>query len=232
MTIRVKVSNRRASEVSSLLFSRIERFVNLPHNYDAFADFFRQNPEFLPVTFYVHAPAPEKVHDSVGWHQSLYELFRVFQNLLRDVWENGDNSKLGILLGIDEAAYEIMNRKKKPGVLDRVLSGPETAIENAMKLIPHNYYTAPCRVRPDWGTGTFRYEEDTDFRRAVYMLFRQSWRASKCPQCNKYFIADKPPQRYCSSKCYGDAKRTRDLEFWRSVGSDLRKKRKAKERKP
>jgi hypothetical protein len=94
-----------------------------------------------------------------------------------------------------------------------------------------SYFSLPTQVDPDWTSGTFRYEPNTNFRRALYALFRQSWRAKVCPQCKRYFIADKPPQRYCSTKCYGIAKRGRDLEFWRTMGSDLRKKRKKEESK-
>ena len=232
MTIQTRVSNRRAGEDSPLLLNRLEAFVNLADDFEAFDAFFREYPGFLPVNFYSQGPAHNKQPNPVGWEPALFELFRVFRNLLRRVWKNGDKSELAILLGIDEGTIEIMNRQKKPPTLDRVLLGPKSAIEKAMEIIPRNYLAAPNKVVPDWSTGAFCYEANTDFLGAIYELFRQSWRAAICPQCRKYFIADKPPQRYCSSKCYGAAKRTRDLQFWRNVGSNRRKKRIARERRP
>jgi hypothetical protein len=229
-TVRIRRSKRRAGNDPELLFYWLEQFVNLGDDRDAFQAFDEECPSFLPVTFY-DATAEEARDHPVAWQPEFHQLFRVFREMLREVWERGGKQELATLLGVDTRSIEIINRQTEPGPLHQILGGFQSSLHLAAASIPKHFFAVPTKVSPDWRTGTFRYEPDTDFRRAVYDLFRQSWRAKVCPQCNKYFIADKPPQRYCSPKCYGAAKRGRDLEFWRNIGSDLRKKRKKKEEK-
>jgi hypothetical protein len=46
------------------------------------------------------------------------------------------------------------------------------------------------------------------------------------------FIAEQHPQMYCGLSCSATARRKRDLAFWKSKGSVLRRKRKHVKRKP
>ena len=230
-TITTAVSNRRAAKSAELMFYRLEQFANLTDDVKTHEAFAHQYSDFLPVIFFDSGMKKRPKDFPVGWRLEFQEIFRVFRDLLRDVWKHGDNAKLAVLMGTAEREWQIINRQSEPRTLDRILSGYETDLREAITRIPTRYFAVPARVYPDWNVGTFRYEADTKFRKAVYELFRQSWRAKVCPQCGKYFIAGKPAQLYCSSKCYGSAKRERDLEFWRSVGTNRRKERKAKERR-
>ena len=229
-TIRTKVSNQRARDNSLLLLDRLHAFVNLPDDLNVFESFFRQYPEICPVNFCKY-DLGKTTQDPVGWRLEFFEVFCVFREMLRAVWERGDNQALAVLLGTDQDAWNIVSRREPASALERILRGFGMSLQNAMLKVPSYYVAVSSKVFPDWRTGAFRYEPETDFRRAVYALFRQSWRAKICHQCNKYFIADKPAQVYCTTKCYGEAKRARDLAFWRDKGSKIRKERAAKERK-
>ncbi|MGD0920430.1 MAG: hypothetical protein ABSA70_01540 [Terriglobia bacterium] len=89
---------------------------------------------------------------------------------------------------------------------------------------------ASSPILADWKTGSFIYSPSNDFQRAVYILFREGWRAKTCVRCSRRFIADKPVQRYCSTKCSGETKRERNLDWWNKHGKKWRKQRKASSR--
>jgi hypothetical protein len=63
-----------------------------------------------------------------------------------------------------------------------------------------------CTVAVRWLSGEAEYDCGTLFRLAVYVLFRQRWRAKQCPSCGRRFVADRPSQRYCSFRCYAAGK--------------------------
>lgn len=102
---------------------------------------------------------------------------------------------------------------------------------DAFKVVRDRYLAASAeapgfsRLRADWETGTFEYQPENDFQRAVYVLFREGWRAKICPQCLRRFIASRPVQSYCSTRCSGKAKRERNLAWWNTHGKKLRKRR-------
>ena len=71
---------------------------------------------------------------------------------------------------------------------------------------------------PEWGAGTIRYVSYTDFQRAIWLLFCETWRAKVCPVCSLYFIAEKPAQAYCSNSCSSRAHQSSSLRWWREKG--------------
>jgi hypothetical protein len=213
-----------------LLVDRLEKFVNLEDSLESYQAFFEANPGFYPVEFYSDLRAPRE-KQALAWRPEFHRLFLEFRDMLREIWQRKDDSSLGILLGTEADAWGIIARERKAKTLDKILSSHEDAIEEAVKTIPEGFFTTARAIRPDWRTGNFRYEPDTDFRRAVYLLFRQSWRAKICSRCSRYFVADKPPQLYCSTECYGEAKKDRDLDYWKSVGSSRRDSRVKRQRK-
>jgi hypothetical protein len=81
-------------------------------------------------------------------------------------------------------------------------------------------------IDPDlWVKGTKVWP----FQRAVMFLGTNPWRASTCV-CGKLFVADKPAQRYCSDKCFQDARRLAKRTWWSDHGEAVRsgKKKPAK----
>lgn len=80
-------------------------------------------------------------------------------------------------------------------------------------------------------SGQITWEFGCAFQESIYELMQQRWRAMVCPECGKYFLADKSNQKFCSTKCFGEVKRKRALEHWRKKGSKNRQERMAKARK-
>ena len=83
----------------------------------------------------------------------------------------------------------------------------------------------------DGRTGAITWEFGCPFQRAVYDLMQDRWRAMVCPQCHKYFIADKTAQKFCSSRCWGDKKAEQMREYYHQKGKIERQRRKTKRSK-
>lgn len=103
---------------------------------------------------------------------------------------------------------------------------------NSLTMADSDQYAVyPKVIVASWELGEFSYFPLTDFQRAFYLLFREKWRARICSQCERYFIADKPRQRYCSTACHGMAKRTHGLRWWKTKGDARRRERMRKPRR-
>jgi hypothetical protein len=126
---------------------------------------------------------------------------------LNQIWAGGETEPaLHILLGIDP------NPEKTEGT-------PEEAWFSHLVSIPAQFYA-------DWQDGIFRYQGGCDFQRALYLLFRESWRARFCEKCNMKFIARRAAQKYCTTDCSEKMQRELKLKWWTNHGETWRKKRK------
>jgi hypothetical protein len=83
----------------------------------------------------------------------------------------------------------------------------------------------------DWDEGVFRYQGACDFQRALYLLFRESWRARICEKCRTKFIARRPAQKYHSTDCSESVQRELKQKWWARHGETWRKQRKESKRK-
>lgn len=181
------------------------------------------------------------------WENECHGLFLFYRNKLRQLWKRPgpeeESRILDVLLGVGRAAEFTPPPQKftppQPNEADIALDEWIDAIspagtiseefERAWRPIrerfPQTVIELP-RLIPDWKSGSFSYTPRNNFQAAVYLLFREQWRAKKCDQCSRYFIADKPAQLYHSSACYEKVKQERDRRLWRTRGSDLRRQRK------
>src|SRR5262249_12484866 len=100
------------------------------------------------------------------------------------------------------------------------------------KIRPSGTDTSRPRLFPKWTNGDLAYLPGNDFQRALYLLFRASWRAKICAKCSTYFVADKPAQLYCGTACSGGVKRERTLKWWRDKGAKRRAATAKSGRKP
>jgi hypothetical protein len=205
--------NRRVDHDKERLFAALEMFVNTGDTADELRAFRRQHQQFLSAEFYDRS---EKL--ASGGKDSL---FNWYKRLLRDVWEHRDpeGTRLAVLLGLRETNYygpvgedfaaEAMERM---GILN-AMREKQYGGGFDMGLFP----SFPPKIVPDWRTGVFQYKCASEFQRAVYELMHDSWKARRClvQKCGKYMIAAKPASLYCSTKCYGEAKRERGKEWWR-----------------
>jgi hypothetical protein len=103
------------------------------------------------------------------------------------------------------------------------------ALMNALTPLRHSYpelklaNPAPFAIFwPDWTSGKIEYVSRLDFQRATWFLFRETWRTKTCPNCSTYFLAQKPPQLYCSVSCSNAAHRASSLDWWKKKGSQRR----------
>lgn len=238
-SIRVFEPGELAEPERQRLLAAIEAFVNLGDSLNDYLAFGKQNPDFFPVPIREKAiggleilPAPffkDSLHDAGGerhiytrqitWEPVAHKLVLFFRDCLRDAWhppvpgpsDISTGEWFEILLGL-ETGYQYAELEKSA---DEIYAPYPDA----------KFGSSP--ILADWQTGTFLYMADNDFRRAVYILFREGWRVKTCERCSRRFVASKPMQRYCSTGCAGAAKRERNLRWWTKHGKKWRSKRKS-----
>jgi len=202
------------------LFAALEKFVNLGDTIEIYGRFLAQWPMFLPasIKYIVSEDNPEALF--VDWATpACHRIALVYRNVLRRLWvkdQQALDSGLGsFLLGFDNALGTDLN----PAI---------PGLDEAWREFKTSYRWWQIE-RPDlyvhWRLGAFLYNPITDFQRAVYILFRESWRAKVCPCCSRFLVAQKPAQTYCSNRCYGVAKQSRGLDWWRQHGEGWRRAR-------
>lgn len=206
---------------SERLLQGLQSFANLGDSVAEFWSFSKQWPDFFPVTFHSVEEPPK----TLTWSQDSHGLVLAFRDMLRHVWGTGSERALAFLLGVDRDAHALINSRSRPQALDQMLGYPTVAFWNAMKQLPNEFVADLTEVRPDWQRGEFQYRPKNNFQAAIYLLWRQSWRAKSCRWCRKYFVADKPAQMYCSVECAGAEKKERGRAWWKGHGKKWRAKR-------
>lgn len=144
-------------------------------------------------------------------------------------------------------AYDRVAEGSKPSIVDypycldqlwigadspvNILLGIEAAPSRVDELWPEDMWLAgiasiPAEFFVDWDEGIFRYRGACDFQRALYLLFRESWRARVCEKCLTKFIARRAAQKYCSTDCSENMQRELKQKWWAEHGQAWRKQRK------
>jgi len=184
------------------LFQALEAFANVRPDKKGWAHFRRLWPDFFPSEEYDRVAA--------GSEPSVLK----YPYWLKQIWWGGEtNPYLHILLGLEPTP-------------DRKAEGtPEEAwVADLRSIIPVEFYA-------DWDEGIFRYQGGCDFQRALYLLFRESWRARVCEKCNANFNARRAAQKYCSTDCSESVQRELKLKWWADHGKSWRKERKVSKSK-
>lgn len=158
-----------------------------------------------------------------------------YRDLLRGVWRNddADGSRLLFLLG-----FELESLRKGEFGFSVWKSEPTPKSPNSWRVINEmgDENSGGIKIsdfpkgRPviDRVAGAITWEFGCSFQRAIYDLMQDRWRAMVCPQCHKYFIADKTAQKFCSTKCTAEAKQKKSLEYYYRKGRAQRSKAKTK----
>jgi hypothetical protein len=221
-TIHARTLNQRAPKDKERLFQGLECFANLGDSFKDYCAFAQKWPTFWPIE------ARDKSTDQplgLLQNRSYHPLATAMRDYLRRVWRSEDQALKqqvpGILLGLKH---------------DTAKGGPEEPVSQTdfvfkgllaiLALRPNTEVPHPT-ISIDWIRGEFSYSPLNDFQRAVYLLFRENWRARICPQCGRLFVAAKPAQLYCSVPCGLAARRQRDLDWWRTKGAANRQSRKS-----
>jgi hypothetical protein len=93
---------------------------------------------------------------------------------------------------------------------------------------------AGSRVEFNWKRGQIVYKPENDFERAVYALFLNSSLAKVCgnPDCPaRFFVAQRKSQRYCDADCAAVFQHESKRNWWKEVGSKMRRQQRAEKRK-
>jgi hypothetical protein len=200
------VSKNRLIE-RQLLFSSLEALLNA----DDLQKFAATHPGFLPQD------RPDVIPLEARW----------YRDQARKIWR-GDlpEKRLILLLGLEqpdedvpgsEGWHAVVRELQKRDVWQDDDGNPEPPP-------PLEFYSTPKpKLTCNWQTGEIRYEFSQGLRRALFELLKDSWRAKVCPNCERYFVADKPAQRHCSPRCYGDTKRKSDREWHRQDRRKLKR---------
>lgn len=179
------------------LFRGLEEFASIRADKEGWAHFQKRWPHFFPEREY------ERIANDVTPSIADYPYF------LDQIWMGGENEPyLGIMLGIRPTP--------KPEELN-----PEESAAAHLSSIP------PALFQLDWNEGSIRYFGGCDFQTALYLLYRESWRARICEVCEANFIAKRTAQKYCSTDCSESMQREVKKKWWAEHGQKWRKERKA-----
>lgn len=218
-TILGMIPNGLAPHERARLFAGLENFVNAGDGLEDYQAFASQWPTFWP-----HGTQP------ISWSDKAHGMFLDYRDKLRTLWRGDPEAQrsgiLAYLLGIVEPS-DFINREYIPEDVDALWLEQQTSttLTAYKRLLPGWKWQTHSMVFPVWGQATFHYFPRGDFETSLWVLFGESWRARICGQCKRYFIADKPAQVYCSTRCYGDAKRGQKREWWKRAGRTRRKQR-------
>ncbi len=208
-TLALRDVSRLAHSEKERLFRGLERFVNASDFIEDYKALSKGWRGFWPFDL------QDGRGNSLAWADGCHLLFQVCRDALRRVWISDpvalQGDMLGFLFGLSGWKISLPGEVR----LARARDGIETAYPGASEV------SRPT-VSPHWKSGAFSYSPDDDFHRALYLLFRESWRAKVCAKCSTYFVAQKPAQLYCGTSCSGGVKRERTLKWWRDTGAKRR----------
>jgi hypothetical protein len=217
--------NRLAPAERKRFFRGLERFVNTGDSAEEYKALAKGWRGFWPRELL------DRQGHSLAWHDDCHALFLVFRNALRYGWtplpDAVKRRAVSFLLGIGGESETL----EAGGTLLLPVRGLNEAWDKIRKHNPSGSDTSRPLLYPRWTTGEIAYVPGNDFQCALYLLFRESWRAKVCAKCSTYFVASKPAQLYCSTACSGGVKRERTLKWWRSVGVKRRATRAKENRK-
>jgi hypothetical protein len=203
------------------LIKGLERFVNADDSLDDYQALAKAFPSFWPL------PLEDGHGHDISWVHDAHCLFLFYRNLLRRFWtrdplalKDGFNTRL---------LFGTLERDK----VHNIFAGKEHvsfALEEALAPLTNTYpgLCVPSGPQPfalfwpDWSTGDVAYISQIDFQRAIWLFFRESWRAKVCPKCSTYFFVQKSAQLYCSLSCSNSAHQASSLRWWKEKGSRRR----------
>jgi hypothetical protein len=233
---------RPAPEQQAKLWKGLERFVNCKDSEDDYRALSRSFPGLWPVGINYLADPPRWPPDSLDWHPVCQKLFLFYRDGLQKVWKNvWGNNELRvptpeILLGLSDwnekaikEAEESLQKNKIPFEGSTVFGTLVLAWWEILSHFPTACIRVPeqIQIRMLWEARDLYLIPQTDFQKAFYLLFRQSWRARVCPRCKTYFVARKPKQTLCGTACSAGSRLASNRKWWSSVGT----KRRASQRK-
>lgn len=252
VTIPVKISKRKAREERLLQFDALAAFANLSDNSEDWRKFRLQYPEFFPLidsgfgqpgfrnlTDWLYTFAEEWAQFPVETRAKTIPSLLWYRDRLRAFWTRNDPNgiNLSFLLGF-MSEDEVSRRASASdfGEPERLVFHPMAVPGQSLNPLQHDSIGGLPRGRfeVDGIALEIKWVFACQLQRAVYDLMQDHWRAMVCPNCGKYFVADKTAQKFCSIKCYGEKKQEKSLKYYYQKGRKARqemKSRKARSQK-
>ena len=163
----------------------------------------------------------------LSWVPEGHRLFLFYRDLLRRAWTRDpvtlkNGTAMNLLFGTVEYS-EMQSMLSGTAVLPYDFETAIAPLRNSYSNVQLPGAPVPlARFWQDWGGGTIEYVSQVDFQRAVWQLFKESWRAKVCPKCSTFFLVQKPAQMYCSLSCSTAVHRASSLSWWKHHGSKKR----------
>ena len=208
-------------------FEALAAFANMGETPEELRNFRLQWPKFFSTDPFTAKPGFQDLSDwlytfAAEWLQEYLE-GRVkpplywYRDCLRAVWAHNDptGANLCVLLGFEKEGYE----KQFVNAVDviRPLAIP------GQDLLGRETHGLPRGTPVVNGvTGDITWKFGCYLQQAVYALMQCRWRAKICPECGRYFAADKSAQTFCSTRCAGEMKRKRSMDWWNREGQGRR----------
>jgi hypothetical protein len=236
----MKLTNRKAKFDREIGLSALESFANLGDTPDRWKRFRLKWPEFFPthLTEWLYRFAESWANESRDFKEILKPPLIFYRDCVRRVWSGEDRKALFLkfLLGFErDVRRDIEFPSTSLYMPGRMCEVPGRRKLKSGSFIPgqpadEDKQTTMAGLPPgkpivSGTTGAITWEFGCALQQSVYELMQQRWRAMVCPECRKFFLADKTRQVYCSSACFGDMKRKRSLEYWNRKGNAERDRR-------
>jgi len=210
------LANNQATQTDpkKWLWRGLERFVNTDDSLKDYRGLAKGWPTFWPVALEdPNRDWRDKRGRSLDWCEEAHSIFILYRNILRALWTRDPATSTN-------------------GTYINLLFGLNGPVEQMKKCFPEfTPKIAMTSFWPEWGAGVVRYVSYTDFQRAIWLLFCETWRAKVCASCSLYFIAEKPAQSYCSTSCSSRAHQSSSLKWWRERGARRRAAKADRERR-
>jgi hypothetical protein len=232
----MRVANRQARDQRLQKFEALAAFANIGDAPEDWRNFRLQWPEFFPTTASKWGrPGFQTLTDrlytfSGEWAKDPADL-RVlskppllwYRDRLRAVWASNDptGANLYVLFGLEKQAQNL-------GVVDPIpITRPLLIPGQSLNPLEQETVVGLPQGTPvvNGVTGEITWKFGCDLQQSVYDLMQCRWRAKICPECGRYFIADKTAQTFCSTRCAGEKKRKRSLKYWNREGRKNRAKK-------
>src|SRR5215469_6544253 len=158
------------------LYRGLERFVNAGDSPEEYRSFAKGWASFWPLDL-------QDGTTNLEWTDACHLLFRAYRDALRRVWISDpvalQGGVLSFLLGLSDMRICL------PGELGLA---HRRALDRIEIVHPGGTEISRPVTYPHWKSGNFTYSPTNDFQRAMYLLFRESWRAKVCAKCSTYFV--------------------------------------------
>jgi hypothetical protein len=208
----------------------LERFINADDSEKDYVALKQSFPSFWPL------PLQSGDRKDLSWAPEAHKLFLFYRDLLRRFWTRDhrtlkDGFQSELLFGtVPFSRWEpILDGTSCNGfdmpLLDAL--APLRSVSANLTFLSNPFFPL-ASFAAEWNAGVIDYNSQLDFQRAVWHLFRQSWRAKVCPKCSTYLLVGKPAQLYCSLNCSGAAHRASALTWWKQKGSKNRARARVK----